>query len=707
MPVTLQVSDVRRELIARMGAPSGPPQGKASNAFLGQKFHELFAALVDPDSQLNFARFLAQRGPDIELQKSAAIDFVFANFIGPLLRNNTAQLQTAAEEVHQFWRAVHNLIQWLSELYGALEGDDAHPPCQLLFSPEQPFECSLQETEWTQPIRLVGVTDAILYLPQAQLWAILELKLGAQSHPEADLAQAALYHLLASHALSETESESGDHPAEMPLALLRFQPDLEEQLFQGSGLAEAQQKLLALMAEMAGVRPDRLAKPQPTADAAAHITSDRPAGRGFWAWLRARWFPLTITHVTEAQPPSPETPTQPDSAGTPPEAPPADQHPSTAPPTESTPQLQAPDLSCAQTQSEQYTALGQRLIDTLHEYNVHAELDGPPIIGPTFLRFAIRPGSGVKIKNVIQRSQEIQMRLGLDAWPLIHMVQGRLVIDLQREDRQYIDFASIEPQIPPADPLLGSAMVPLGLDLDGNLHCFDLADPDCAHLLVAGTTGSGKSEWLKCAVAGLISRNTPHQLQLLIIDPKRNAFLWMQHTPYLCQPLVFPDETPVAEALAGLADEMDRRFAMLDGAASLAEWSRSTGRVLPRIICVCDEYADLVYRGKAEREATESQIVRLGAKARAAGIHLMIATQQPSRKVVSGALDTNIPARIGLKMQRAIESRMVLGESGAELLLGRGDLLFKNINPPQRFQGAYLPDDQRNQLLAEHVTSLD
>jgi DNA segregation ATPase FtsK/SpoIIIE-like protein len=279
------------------------------------------------------------------------------------------------------------------------------------------------------------------------------------------------------------------------------------------------------------------------------------------------------------------------------------------------------------------------------------------------------------------------------------MVQGRLVIDIQRRDRQFIDFAAIESQIPATDPLLGSAQVPLGIDLEGRLHCLDLADPDCAHVLVAGTTGSGKSEWLKCAVAGLISRNAPEQLLFLIIDPKRNAFLWMQHTPYLYKPIVFPDEAPVAEALAALADEMDRRYALLEGAPSLAEWSRNTGTVLPRIVCVCDEYADLVCRGKAEREATESQIVRLGAKARAAGIHLMIATQQPSRKIVDGALDTNIPARIGLKMQRSIESRMVLSESGAELLLGKGDLLFKNINPPQRFQSAYLPDDQRDALM--------
>jgi DNA segregation ATPase FtsK/SpoIIIE, S-DNA-T family len=121
-------------------------------------------------------------------------------------------------------------------------------------------------------------------------------------------------------------------------------------------------------------------------------------------------------------------------------------------------------------------------------------------------------------------------------------------------------------------------------------------------------------------------------------------------------------------------------------------------------VCVCDEYADLLTRGRDERKLLEEQIGRLGAKARAAGIHLVLATQQPSRDVVKGTLDANIPARVGLKTQSAIESRMLLGESGTEHLLGNGDLLFKDIGEPRRLQSVYLPPEEREAIFSQTAT---
>lgn len=120
----------------------------------------------------------------------------------------------------------------------------------------------------------------------------------------------------------------------------------------------------------------------------------------------------------------------------------------------------------------------------------------------------------------------------------------------------------------------------------------------------------------------------------------------------------------------------------------LAELVRQAHRTLPRIVCICDEYADLVSRGRQERKAVEERILRLGQKARASGIHLILATQQPSREIIKGALDSNMPCRVGLKMQKAIESRMLLETTGAEKLLGNGDLLFRDLGPPRRFRAS-------------------
>ncbi|MBK6795336.1 MAG: DNA translocase FtsK [Acidobacteria bacterium] len=236
----------------------------------------------------------------------------------------------------------------------------------------------------------------------------------------------------------------------------------------------------------------------------------------------------------------------------------------------------------------------------------------------------------------------------------------------------------------------------LGVDINGRLKLIDFARPEDAHLLVAGTTGSGKSEWLKSLIAGLITANTPESLQLVLIDPKRNAFKFLSDSPFLFCPIVYPDERPAASVLETLAQEMDRRYELLGekGDDSIDSYSRRTGKKLPRIFCICDEYADLISGDKKIRKAIEQQIVRLGQKARAAGIHLIIATQYPSREIIKGVLDSNIPARVALRMQKPIESKMLLNHNGAETLLGNGDLLFKDVGEPVRLQGAFLGEFQ-------------
>jgi len=345
-----------------------------------------------------------------------------------------------------------------------------------------------------------------------------------------------------------------------------------------------------------------------------------------------------------------------------------------------------------------YTDLGRRLVAVFREYNSPVELLGDPIVGPSFLRFPVQPARGVRPESVRKLAGAVQVRLELQAPPFIHTAGSRLVVDVARPDREPVLFASVRDQLPTADPILGCSKLPVGLDLEGNLRMADLADSADCHLLVAGATGSGKSEWLRAMIAGLLLTNTPETLQLLLVDPKRNAFNDLAGSPYLWgdRTIVYPDEVNPLEIFDRLVEEMESRYRAFQAAGvdHLVELHQAGGR-LPRIVCVCEEYADLLFCGRKE---IEERIRRLGQKARAAGIHLVLAVQQPSREIVKGALQANIPARVGLRVTSRIESKMLLDRSGAEDLLGNGDLLFKDIGEPVRLQGLYLPPGERRAI---------
>lgn len=343
------------------------------------------------------------------------------------------------------------------------------------------------------------------------------------------------------------------------------------------------------------------------------------------------------------------------------------------------------------------------LRSALAEAGCDAKFVCEPIIGPTFVRFTLTPARGIAPRKFLTCGDLLQVRLKLQRPPVIQTGPS-ITIDIQRPDRQFVPWQSI--QLPTSDPLHGCAEVLVGIGIDGKLRTADLADTASYHLLVAGTSGSGKSEWLRTAVAGLIATNTPDQLRLIAIDPKRVAFHDLQGSPYLHRPVVFPGdaEADTLEVLDDLIEEMERRYAMLGGCPSLAQLIDKTQQPIPRIVCVCDEYADLMLGSTAQRTAIETRISRLSGKARASGIHLILATQQPSRKTITGAIQTNLPGRVGLTMTSAMESRMMFGESGAENLLMKGDLLYKDIGPAKRYQAIYLNRSMPTQSLAHFPT---
>lgn len=650
MPVTVPVSEVRQALYRAAGRTDARGEGAPSTAVLGRWFHEGLGALVGEGSRGSPLSRLAELDEDLAVWKQALATEAYERFVGPRLTRDQAALHGDAAQVLAFWQAMHAACHWLAELNWALRPQHRSrraprpAPWRTLadvLTTEEPLTCLLHEPGWSDSVRLVGIADAVVRLEHSGVWCAIELKLG-QTSPEADLGQACLYHLLLSAADAAQNSEHSTAAAGLgkgTLALVSFRPNLHEQLFTAAELSAAKQRLIDLVGRLAGVAPAPAAPVAGKEEIAAAPGVAKEATR-------------------------PEVP-----------------------------------LPVAVEPTEEHRKLGRGLVQTLAEYGVKVSLGEPVTVGPTFVRFPIELGRGTTVSAVERYPAELQVRLQLKAEPFIAREEGRLIIDVQRPDRRPVWFDEVRGELPrPASGGAGGSRVPVGVDLFGRLVCADLAKPEHAHLLVAGTTGSGKSEWLRLAVAGLITTNTPETLRLVVIDPKRNAFHALQNSPFLWRPLVFPDEQPVVDVLMELAEEMDRRYRIAEGADSYSQLVARSAQPLPRIVCVCDEYRDLISRDRKERKQIEQQISRLGAKARAAGIHLILATQEPSRETIKGPLDANIPARVGLKMGKPVESRMLLNQQGAEHLLGNGDLLFKAIGAPCRLQAPLLSDDNRREI---------
>ena len=344
--------------------------------------------------------------------------------------------------------------------------------------------------------------------------------------------------------------------------------------------------------------------------------------------------------------------------------------------------------------------LGGRLVQVLQQFGPMVSLDSDPVVGPSFLRYHIMPEPGVKVDRILSLGRDLAVQLRLPKPALIRLEGGVLVLDLQRDDREKLGFAEFRPLLPRSET--GNCKVLVGVDLNRQPRFADLAS-DCPHILVAGTAGSGKSEWLLTALASLVDTNTPQALRVVLIDPKRVTFAGQfQNQQYLLEKGFLTTPGEAIDALARLIELMENRYALLSkhGCTDLAMLqAKVPGEAPPRIVCFCDEYGNLVAK-KKDREAIEFSINQLGAKARAAGIHLIIATQDPRAQILSPILKTNLGGRVCLKTVSSIQSRLMLEENGAESLLGHGDLLFKLTGEPLRLQAPLLGEAERGLLFS-------
>lgn len=316
--------------------------------------------------------------------------------------------------------------------------------------------------------------------------------------------------------------------------------------------------------------------------------------------------------------------------------------------------------------------------------------------GPTFVRFKLKPLGRTSIGKVRNHANDLRTHIASIAdVPIITDQPGFISIDIRRPDRQVIH---LEPCLKAApSELANKPAFPVGVDVAGKPHWLNLADPATCHILAAGTTGSGKSEFLKAMIAALAARLSPVELQFILVDPKRVTFNFPGKCPYLLRPVAHTAEEAMLLVQECFA-ETERRYKLLQSKGLEHVGQLKGADALTRWVVVLDEFADLMADPESKREL-EGSLKRIGALARAAGIHLVLATQRPDKDVVTPLLKANLPTRICLRVDSERNSKIILDEEGGENLLGNGDLFWKHGSGMVRLQGAYVPRQELDRCL--------
>jgi DNA segregation ATPase FtsK/SpoIIIE, S-DNA-T family len=339
-------------------------------------------------------------------------------------------------------------------------------------------------------------------------------------------------------------------------------------------------------------------------------------------------------------------------------------------------------------------AVGRVLLETLGHFGVEAEIVGT-VIGPHVSRYELRLAPGTKVAKVTQLKDDLAYALASTDIRILAPIPGKQAIGVEvpNQRRRLVRLGDIYQGRPSgSSPIVGW----LGKDIAGHAVWTDLAR--MPHVLVAGTTGSGKSGCINAILSSLLLHASPNEVRLVLVDPKRVELNHYEQIPHLLTPVVTAPRL-AANVLANLIGEMEARYEVMGAlrARNLVELNRARKRVgeppLPHVLCVIDELADLMMVAPAE---VEDSIIRLAQKSRAVGIHLVLATQRPSTDVITGTIKVNIPARIAFAVASQVDSRVILDQGGAETLLGQGDMLFRpaGTSKLQRIQGAFVTEEE-------------
>lgn len=340
----------------------------------------------------------------------------------------------------------------------------------------------------------------------------------------------------------------------------------------------------------------------------------------------------------------------------------------------------------------------QMIEDTLREFNIGVEM-GEVRVGPTVTQYSLKPDKGMKLSRITSLSNDLALALAAHPIRIEAPIPGKSLVGIEVPNHKaaMVSFRELL-EAPEFMTRKHNMMIGLGKDVGGKVWFADL--PRMPHLLIAGTTGSGKTVCMNTIILSLLFQNTAETLRFIMVDPKRVELTLYNGIPHLLTPVITNTQKTV-NALKWAIGEMERRFEVLSQAHNrdITTYNEQNPETrMPHIVFVIDELADLMATAAGEVEAG---IIRLAQMARAVGIHLVVATQRPSVDVITGLMKANIPARIAFSVASVIDSRTILDSPGAEKLLGRGDMLMQTaeLSKPVRIQGAFISEEEMKKVV--------
>ncbi|MGP0460532.1 DNA translocase FtsK [Streptococcus pneumoniae] len=378
-------------------------------------------------------------------------------------------------------------------------------------------------------------------------------------------------------------------------------------------------------------------------------------------------------------------------------------------------QLFAPDKPKDQSKEKKIVRENIKILEaTFASFGIKVTVERAEI-GPSVTKYEVKPAVGVRVNRISNLSDDLALALAAKDVRIEAPIPGKSLIGIEvpNSDIATVSFRELwEQSQTKAENFLE---IPLGKAVNGTARAFDLSK--MPHLLVAGSTGSGKSVAVNGIIASILMKARPDQVKFMMVDPKMVELSVYNDIPHLLIPVV-TNPRKASKALQKVVDEMENRYELFAkvGVRNIAGFNAKVEEFnsqseykqipLPFIVAIVDELADLMMVASKE---VEDAIIRLGQKARAAGIHMILATQRPSVDVISGLIKANVPSRVAFAVSSGTDSRTILDENGAEKLLGRGDMLFKPIdeNHPVRLQGSFISDDDVERIVNFIKTQAD
>ncbi|HEX1255043.1 TPA: DNA translocase FtsK [Streptococcus pneumoniae] len=378
-------------------------------------------------------------------------------------------------------------------------------------------------------------------------------------------------------------------------------------------------------------------------------------------------------------------------------------------------QLFAPDKPKDQSKEKKIVRENIKILEaTFASFGIKVTVERAEI-GPSVTKYEVKPAVGVRVNRISNLSDDLALALAAKDVRIEAPIPGKSLIGIEvpNSDITTVSFRELwEQSQTKAENFLE---IPLGKAVNGTARAFDLSK--MPHLLVAGSTGSGKSVAVNGIIASILMKARPDQVKFMMVDPKMVELSVYNDIPHLLIPVV-TNPRKASKALQKVVDEMENRYELFAkvGVRNIAGFNAKVEEFnaqseykqipLPLIVVIVDELADLMMVASKE---VEDAIIRLGQKARAAGIHMILATQRPSVDVISGLIKANVPSRVAFAVSSGTDSRTILDENGAEKLLGRGDMLFKPINEnhPVRLQGSFISDDDVERIVNFIKTQAD